>query len=229
MQRILLVDDSPDIHLLVKAALKDDRLEVISAYSVDEGFNLFSSQSFQLILLDIGLPSGDGFELLTRLTPLAKFKGIPVFFLTGESEITAKVTAFELGAEDYIVKPFDITEFRARVQARLKKLKAAESAGAILSKGPFEMDLSLQKAYLAEPVRTDLNLTPIEFKLLVLFCRNEGVALSRELILTTIWGKEVHVFDRTVDTHVSSLRKKLQSHSRSVQSVPGVGYILKLP
>jgi DNA-binding response OmpR family regulator len=235
LQRILLIDDSPDVHLLVKASLHSENVETFSAHSTEEALRLFRENRIDLILLDIGLPTSDGFELYTQLKVLPGFDNTSVIFLTAAQDVQSKVAAFELGAEDYIVKPFNVTEFRARIAARLKKIRSAQQGGSVFMLGTFELDLAAQKAFLVgtsagnqNRPRKELGLTPIEFKLLLLFCRNEGINLSREKILESVWGPEIHVYDRTVDTHVSSLRKKLLEQSKTIQSVSGVGYRLKL-
>lgn len=196
----------------------------------EEAVQVIQSREFELILLDVSLPGKDGFELCAYLQSHPKTKNVPVIFLTGMGEVTSKVTAFSLGAEDYITKPFNLLEFRARIDARLKKARAHSAGDEAPIRGEIELNLASQRALRIEgEKRVDLGLTPMEFKILHYLVRNEGRVLSRDQILNTVWGQNIHVFDRTVDTHISTLRKKLGPKASLIRSVPGSGYGFFLP
>ena len=225
MQKLLLVEDSIEIQTLVKKALALPDLVVMIASTISQATDLLAENGFQLILLDIQLPDGDGLEFCSRLQGQNQTREIPVIFLTGREEISTKLAAFSLGAEDYIVKPFNPLEFRARIQAKLKKIQDKKSTDNTLTHGPLTLNLPVMKAYVIEAAQSrDLELTPLEFKLLFHLASSLDQVYSREQILSTVWGQGVHVFDRTVDTHIAGLRKKMGAHAPHVEAVPGIGY-----
>jgi DNA-binding response OmpR family regulator len=154
-----------------------------------------------------------------------KLKTIPVFFLTGKDDISTKVAAFAMGAEDYIVKPFNALELRARVEAKIKRAASQVESHQILRKGDLQLDGATHRVYsLASGEPSLIRLTPREFKLLFYLAKNEDHVISRSSLLDAIWGDSVEVFDRTVDTHISAIRKKLDKLSGYIESVSGAGY-----
>ena len=147
-------------------------------------------------------------------------------FLTGNAGVDQRVLGFELGADDYIVKPFEPKEFRARILAKIKR-RTGKSSFAL---SVFRIDLPTQKATMdTSEGPVELTLTPIEFKLLVHFLRNEGQVFSREDLLTSVWGGTVHVSGHTVDTHISALRKKLGEYGSCFRAVVKRGYCFNAP
>jgi len=225
MEYILLVEDSVEIQKLVIGTL-GKRVEVIPALTVAEGLSLVEKYQFSLIIIDIMLPDGDGFQLCSALQSNEKTRGIPAVFLTGKEGITDKVMAFSLGADDYIVKPFQPLEFRARIEAKLKKYRERKEDQEIIQKEDLWISVPYQKAFLIEGTeKRDLGLTPIEFRLLLNLARRERQVFSRDQLLTAVWGDDVYITDRSIDTHISSLRKKLDKRAYYVQSVYGSGYL----
>ncbi len=233
MDVILVVDDAPEFQLLVKTIL-GDQFEIEQAVTAMEARQQFSSKHYDLILLDATLPDGDGFELIRELKAMKQNESTPVFFMTARSAVDDRVAGFALGADDYIVKPFEPKEFKARIAARCRMSKAADRPGltqdAILNIGPIKMVMGLQKAFAIKQGEVrDLALTPIEFKLLYCLSKNEGNTLTRDDLLRSVWGDGLHVVDRVIDKHICSLRQKMTEYKNCIQTVPRAGYRFKAP
>lgn len=224
-EKILLVEDALEIQFIVQTALKAHcRLDC--AGTLAEGQNFLRQNSYSLILLDGHLPDGDGFEFCKNLREIDEYRDLPIIFLTGQSETARKVLGFSLGADDYITKPIDPAEFTARVMSKLTRAQASSTS---FQKGDFHVDLKAQKVHLKENgQQQNLGLTPIELKILVHFFRNENKVFSREEILRQVWGEKVHVSGHTVDTHISSLRKKLGPAAAMIKAVVKNGYSFSL-
>jgi DNA-binding response OmpR family regulator len=229
MNRILLVEDSPEVQVMVRAALVNNfQLTIVD--TIAKALDLIQQKSFDLFLIDVVLPDGNGFYLCAELRSSLKTKAIPVFFLTGKSDSKDKVMGFSIGADDYIVKPFDPLELRARISAKLKKITESQFAEEPIWKGNFRLDLSFQKAYFVENNEAeDLQLSPSEFRLFLHFIKHSGRVFSRDQLLSLVWGSSVHVSDRTVDAHVCNLRKKLSKKHNYIESVFGEGYRFLAP
>lgn len=226
-ERILFVEDSCQIQMMVEAALAPT-YKVVVAGSMSEADNVLDDErGYDLILLDVVLPDGTGFELCDKIRSRKKLSQVPVIFLTGQTDLDAKLKGFSSGADDYLVKPFEPPELMARVTARLKQSRALRSQASQFHVDGFQVDLSTQKIFrtLPDGHREDLNLTPNELKLFAHLLRNPGQAFSREKLLRELWGDDVHVTERTVNTHISSLRKKLRDKAENVRFVPSQGYI----
>lgn len=219
---ILLVEDSKEIYQIVNQALS--RVADIKwGKSLQEGRDLIKENSIDLLLLDLELPDGNGIELCEELQ--STHPELPIFLLTAHDQLSDKVLGFSAGADDYITKPFNSLELKARIEAKLRKLDILMKSSDILEWN----ELSINKSSQTLKVITDgdwenVELTALEFKLLMYFAVNEGKVLNREDILDEIWGQDVHVYSRSVDTHVSKLRKKLLGASETIESVHGVGY-----
>lgn len=189
-----------------------------------EARNYLRHQIPALILLDIGLPDGNGLELCAELQGESPTREIPIIFLTGQGEVAHKVTAFAMGAEDYLVKPFSPLELKARLEARLKKLQNKNGSGSTICRGMLEIDAATQRVFRLEgSIRVAISLTPKEFKLLFHLARFEDRVFSRDQLLTLAWT-DAQVYDRTVDTHISAIRKKLGHLSEYIESISGEGY-----
>lgn len=217
--RILLVDDAPEIQFLVRRAL-DNRYLVETASSLDEAKKALSKGVFDLILLDVMLPDGNGFEFFEQSR--GQLGSTPVLFLTGVNEVEGKVNAFKSGADDYLVKPVDPRELSARVEARLaRRGRPQEMVFGDLNVNLDRYEVSLKANGTFKPV----DLTPHELKILIRLVQNKGRVLSRNQLIDEAWGAGVHVEERTVDKHVSSLRRKIGNASDFVRTVPGFGYM----
>lgn len=226
MANILLIEDSIEIKDVVVAVLKREH-EVTWAASLKEAqAQLAGDKRFDLVLLDIDLPDGSGMDFLSTMGDELEAKGIGTIFLTGTNTVVSRIRSFALGALDYIPKPFDIVEFQVRVNSKLKGRKTERAAiQSVLRRGRIEIDLTRQQAFeLAEGETKQLDLTPVEFRLLLLFLQNAGEVVPRKKILDTVWGQTAHVSARCVDHHVCGLRKKISPAGSRIESVYGVGY-----
>lgn len=229
MQKILLIEDSEECRMVVKQTLSSPQIQVATAANLQEAktllFNCSPENAPDLILLDLSLPDGDGFELLDQLQADSNYQKVPVYLMTGNREIASKVAAFRLGAEDYLVKPVNPVELKARIEMRLRKNKTKRNLLETLQKGALTLHVPLMKASIRSAQSEEsIEFTAKEFKILLFLAQNEGRVYSRAELVEVIWGKSVHVLDRTVDSHVCSLRRKLGSHSHYIESVPGSGY-----
>ncbi len=223
---VLLVEDSKEIHTLVSRALEPTS-EVTWAKNLSEGREMVSNNNYDLVLLDMELPDGNGIELCYKLQEIRPL--LPVFFLTSHTDLSNKVLGFSAGAEDYITKPFSPLELKARVEAKLKRQAMTLSNSDLLSWKEIEIDKSSQEVFIfSESGGKELiELTSLEFKILIYLSNQPNAVISRDDILDAIWGRDVHVYSRSVDTHVSKLRKKLDYVSTIIESVHGVGYKFK--
>jgi DNA-binding response OmpR family regulator len=226
-KRVLLVEDAMDMQIIVKAAIEKicilKCVETLAAAEMELG-----STEYSLVLLDVNLPDGDGFEFCQSLRQKENFSDIPIIFLTGETEIRSRVLGFEIGADDYVTKPIEPLEFTARVLAKLKRQRKTQTS---FIQGGYRVDLVLHKVFERDEGGAEkaLVLTPIEFKLLSHFLQNREKIFSRQDLLSMFWGDDVHVSGHTVDTHISSLRKKMGEPGKLIRSVFKKGYCLSNP
>lgn len=220
MKRILVVEDDPAIAFGLQLDLKSEGYDVEIESDGESGLQRARKEAFDLILLDVMLPRKDGFEVCRELRRGGS--KTPVIMLTAKAQEAEKVLGLEIGADDYVTKPFSPRELRARVKAALRR--TAEDDLPIYRFGDAEVDFGrceLRRA--GKPVE----LTALEFKLLTAFIRNGGKVLSRDQLLDLVWGHGTFVTDRVVDNHVVSLRKKVEpepSEPRYIVSVRGLGY-----
>jgi DNA-binding response OmpR family regulator len=228
LYQLLLVEDTEEYQKLIARSVGAHAVTICP--TVREALLALKQNSFDLILLDINLPDQNGYNLLTELQADTTLVKIPVLCLTGRSEITDKITAFSLGADDYITKPFDPLELRARVEAKLQKTKRASDGDPIVQIGDIRIDrarhrVSVQPKGTQNKTR-EVDLTQTEFKLLCCLARRPDQVYSRDQLLVAAWGEDAKVTDRVVDVHLCSLRKKLGKDLHLVQAVAGVGYRL---
>jgi len=220
---ILLIEDCASTRALTKAALGTNHT-LISVETTREAEAILMDTPIALILLDIELPDENGFQFFARLQKDERYSAIPVIFLTGRSGAADKILGFSLGAEDYIVKPIDVPVFRARIDAKMRKLTDQSQRAQVVKTGLFTVSIPKQKIYMAmETGEIELSLTVIEFKLLFLFLSHEEHVLSRAQLLREIWG-DAHVTERTVDTHIYTLRRKMGKAGEFIKSEFKTGY-----
>lgn len=227
MKRILVVDDDSLIATLVVDCLSD-KYEVVTSSTIADAQAKIGAQKFDLILLDVALPDGDGFAFCARLRNGAATQQLPIVFLTGKVDVTDRIMGFTLGADDYIQKPFDPDELCVRVAARLRSAAAAVPVNDQLRHGNLRVDTARHQAFVSHDGReTAIDLTPSEFRILLLFVKSQGRVFSREQIISGIRGDNFQLSARTVDSHISNLRKKLGRSSVEIKAVHGAGYRLE--
>ncbi|MEQ1877892.1 MAG: response regulator transcription factor [Bdellovibrionia bacterium] len=229
MSRILVVDDSEECFQLIANTL-GPTTETVWAKNVNDALNLVEKKTYDLILLDVMLPDGDGYNVCSMVRSNDKTRGLPIIFLTAKDSVNDKVLGFSLGADDFVTKPFEPMEFRARISARMRKRQREQTEAEILDFGEVLINMRAQKAFVVEDgKKRDINLTPMEFKLLSCLAQSQDKLFSRNQLLDTLWGTEVNVYDRSVDTHISKIRKKLGNKSTVIQSVHRSGYRFSNP
>ncbi|MBR3077199.1 MAG: response regulator transcription factor [Oscillospiraceae bacterium] len=216
MIHILIVEDEKPISNLIRLSLKKAGYDCTCAYDGAEAADILEERRFDLILLDVMLPEIDGFSLMEYIRPME----IPVIFLTAKNAVNDRVKGLELGAEDYLVKPFEIIELLARVNVVLRRYN---KTAAELRVGGLVIDT---QAMLVTKEGENISLTPKEYELLLLFARNPGIALYRETIYERVWKEDFPYGSKTVDLHVQRLRKKL-GWEDILHAVPKVGYRLE--
>ena len=217
MIKIFIVEDEKSISDLIRMSLTRAGYACTCAYNGIAAADILEENRFDLILLDVMLPGADGFELMEYIRPLV----IPVIFITAKNSVSDRVKGLKLGADDYLVKPFEIIELLARVETVLRRYHKLDR---IIEIGGLKIDT------LSMVVRRDekeINLTKKEYELLLLFARNPGTALYRETIYERIWGSDYLGDSRTVDLHVQRLRKKVGWENR-LRAVYKVGYRLEV-
>ena len=215
MAKILIVEDEQPINNLIKKNLEAVGHNCVSVFDGEAVFDETEKQDFDLILLDIMLPKLDGFQVIREI------RNIPVIFLTARSDVGDRVKGLKLGADDYIIKPFEIMELQARVESVLRR---AQKLDKTFSLGSVEVDLSGRQVYFNGVL---VDFTPQEYILIETLIQNRNIALSRDKLLEIAWGYDFCGDTRTVDVHISSIRRKLQWES-TIQTVYKLGYRLEV-
>lgn len=223
-EHVLLVEDDEDILQLLDYNFRSAGFDVTCAGDGLEALKLLGRRRPDLVLLDIMLPGADGFEVCKAIKRDAKTAHIPVIMLTARGEEVDRIVGLELGADDYVVKPFSPRELILRARAVLKRLNPDAPPKQVLEKEGLSVDLDAHKA---QSHGQDLALTATEFKLLSELFKSPGRVQTRDQLLNTVWGYEFEGYARTVDTHVRRLRQKLGVHADLVETVRGVGYRFK--
>jgi DNA-binding response OmpR family regulator len=226
MTTILVAEDEPEINALVRQHLEDEGHRVVQAFDGPTAVTMAQQEHPDLVILDWMLPKLDGLEVCRRLR---RQSIVPILMLTARAEEVDRVLGLEVGADDYLTKPFSIRELLARVRAILRRVELMRDSGAatddsppVLVDGSLRIDVG---EHVASVGGRTIDLTPKEFDLLVLLVRNAGRAFARDYLLEKVWGFDYAGLDtRTVDTHVLRLRKKLGSLDERLETVWGIGY-----
>jgi two-component system phosphate regulon response regulator PhoB len=222
MARILVVEDEPDIQEVLDYNLRRDGHEVTLTSTAKEGLRLARDRRPDLILLDLMLPDGSGTELCKTLRQDATMRGVRVMMLTAKGEEIDRELGFELGADDYIVKPFSVRELLLRVQSVLRRAGTEETGGGeMLLFGMLRVDRAAHRVWVDGH---EVELTALEFKLLLTLHDRRNRVQTRDALLSDVWKIDADVTTRTVDTHVKRLREKLGAAGVYIQTVRGVGY-----
>lgn len=223
-KKVLVVDDEKLIVKGIRFSLEQDEMKVDCAYDGQEALDKAREGDYDLILLDVMLPRMDGFEVCRAVR---EFSNVPIVMLTAKGDDMDKIMGLEYGADDYITKPFNILEVKARIKAILRRIKsreAEEDSGNVIKSGDVSMDTDRRSLRIAGE---DINLTSKEFDMLLLLVNHPGKVYSRDSLLHTIWGSDYPGDARTVDVHIRRLREKIEpnpSEPRYVHTKWGVGY-----
>ena len=220
--KILVIEDEPDIRKTLEYNLAREGFIVSTAGSLKKAKNILENPNFSLILLDLMLPDGSGLDLCRELKSNSALKEIPIIILTAKDDEVDKVVGFELGADDYVTKPFSVRELILRVKAVLKRnQKTATPLKINRSFGSLVMDIESHEVFIDDE---EITLTALEFKLLNQLVERRGRVQTRDQLLSDVWGYSSDVTTRTVDTHIKRLREKLGVMGKYIQTIRGVGY-----
>ena len=223
-KKVLVVDDEKLIVKGIRFSLLQDDMEVDCAYDGEEALNLAKSNAYDMILLDVMLPKMDGFEVCQAIR---EFSEVPIIMLTAKGDDMDKILGLEYGADDYITKPFNILEVKARIKAIMRRTspaKVVKEQTSVIEKGDIKLDCDSRRLFINDE---EINLTAREFELLEILVKNENKVYSRESLLNVVWGKDYPGDVRTVDVHVRRLREKIEtnpSEPKYVHTKWGVGY-----
>ena len=223
-KKVLVVDDEKLIVKGIRFCLKQDGMEVDCAYDGEEALNMAKANEYDMILLDIMLPKMDGFEVCQAIR---EFSDMPIVMLTAKGDDMDKILGLDYGADDYITKPFNILEVKARIKAIMRRTagpREKKEVSSIVEKGDLRLDCDSRRLFISG---REVNLTAKEFDLLELLVKNENKVYSRENLLGLVWGKDYPGDVRTVDVHVRRLREKIEtnpSEPKYVHTKWGVGY-----
>ena len=223
-KKVLVVDDEKLIVKGIRFSLLQDGMEVDCAYDGEEALEKAKEKEYDLILLDVMLPKMDGFEVCQQIR---EFSEVPIVMLTAKGDDMDKILGLDYGADDYITKPFNILEVKARIKAIMRRTSGGnkkEVVASVVEKGDLKLDCDSRRLFV---LGREINLTGREFELLELLVKNENKVYSREQLLETVWGKDYPGDVRTVDVHVRRLREKVEvnpSEPKYVHTKWGVGY-----
>lgn len=219
--KVIVVDDDPDIRRLVETVLQRDGFISTSVGSSAELFKKLTQFKPEMIVLDLQLPDEDGFAILKKLRANPATASISVVMLTVQSVDSYKIAGLEIGADDYIVKPFNQGEFVARIKAVLRRSKPKPETGGLINDGAVKLFLDQHRL---EIDGKQVPLSPKEFDLLAALMRQKNSVLTRESLCETVWGHELYQNTRTVDVHVGRLRKKMGKYENRIETVERIGY-----
>jgi two-component system phosphate regulon response regulator PhoB len=221
MARVLIVEDEPDLRTTLEYNLRGAGYRVFEAATASEAIRMARAEAVDLVLLDLMLPDRPGTEVCRTLKGDDRTKSISVIMLTARGEEIDRVVGFELGADDYVVKPFSVRELLLRIQAVLRRRETARELPRTRTFGSLTIDESAHRVHVCG---VEVALTALEFKLLVTLCERQNRVQTREVLLADVWGIDADITTRTVDTHVKRLREKLGHAGDLIETVRGVGY-----
>lgn len=219
--KIMIVDDEPEIVSLIENYLHKEGYQTITAFDGIEALKVIESESPDLIVLDWMLPGMSGLEVCKQLRVSSS---IPIIMLTAKSEEVDRVLGLEFGADDYIVKPFGLRELLARIRTVLRRTSSGTEVASVINHGELKIDVKAHRVWKRD---VEIVLTPTEFKLLSLLATRPGITYSRLQLLNQAMGEEYLYYERSVDTHIFNLRKKIEdnpSEPQYIQTIFGVGY-----
>jgi two-component system phosphate regulon response regulator PhoB len=221
-QKILIIEDEPDIRKTLEYNISREGYKVVSASSLSEGKEQINSSDFSLILLDLMLPDGSGLDLCREIKSDKDKSPTPIIILTAKDDEVDKVVGFELGADDYVTKPFSVRELILRIKAILKRGESKKETLEVQRQfGELTMNIDSHEVFVNSE---QIILTALEFRLLRQLVDRRGRVQSRDQLLSDVWGYSAEVTTRTVDTHIKRLREKLGTMGKYIQTIRGVGY-----
>ncbi|HAZ09552.1 MAG: DNA-binding response regulator [Omnitrophica bacterium GWA2_41_15] len=226
-EKILIIEDEKDIVKMLDYNLKKEGFKTLSAHNGEDGLDMARKENPDLILLDLMLPEMDGLDVCKAIKNEAKTSHIPIIILTAKAQEADKIVGLELGADDYMTKPFSPRELIARIKAVLRRMKEKDKLPEVLRIGDLTIDFSkIMVSIKAKPIE----LTAKEFELLKTLIKAKGRVLSRDYLLDTIWGfdQALEIQTRTVDVHIQTLRKKIKSEAKRIVTVKNYGYRFQL-
>lgn len=219
MNRLLVVDDEAHIRAIIRKYGEFEGYEVCEAANGMEAITKCAQEEFDLIIMDIMMPSLDGFSAVREIR---KFSNIPVIMLSARGEEYDRIHGFEIGIDDYVVKPFSAKELMMRIGAVLKRTKGEDKKlNEIFTYQSLQIDFTARRVMIDEE---EIEMSPKEYMLLFYMVRNKGIALSREQLIRDVWGYDFFGDDRTLDTHIKLLRKSLRQYNTLIVTLRGVGY-----
>jgi two-component system, OmpR family, alkaline phosphatase synthesis response regulator PhoP len=227
MERILIIEDDPEIQEMLKFAFAREGWKLIPASTGEEGLKVIREKGADCVILDIMLPGMDGFKTIKKIRAEKNLQTLPVIMCTARGEEADMVTGLELGADDYVVKPYSprVLAARIRVALRRKETASAETEGSksktFFQQGKLSIDIERHTAFLEE---TPLELFPTEFAILAHFLSNPDIVFSRQKLITAIRGHDYPVTDRSIDVQIMGLRKKLGASGEMIETIRGIGY-----
>lgn len=220
-ERILVVDDEPDLLELVRANLSEAGFQVEATTSGREVLERLRRSPPDLLVLDLMMPEVSGTEICRQIRSTPELAHLPIIMLTAKAEELDRVVGFELGADDYVTKPFSARELALRVRAVLRRGSSGGEAARSLEHGELRMDVERHRCFVTGE---EIDLTSKEFRLLAELMSRPGRVLTRERLLELVWGSDITVTSRTIDTHLKRLREKLGPSGDLIETVRGVGY-----
>ena len=234
-ERILIIEDDPEIQEMLKYAFAQEGWKLIQAATGEEGIEHLNKEGADCVILDIMLPGMDGFNALKKIRSVESFHSLPIIICTARGEEADIVTGLELGADDYVVKPYSPRILAARVRAGLRRKETAQSQNdGILRQGKLSLDIERHAAFLGavsgaqvSGTQVSLELSATEFAILAQFMSHPDIVFSRQKLINSIHGPDYPVTDRSVDVQILGLRKKLMEAGEMIETIRGVGYRFK--
>ena len=218
MYNILVCDDESGIRLLISKYARYEGHTVLEASNGVQAVDMCRSRDIDIVIMDVMMPEMDGFSAVKKIR---EFSNVPVIMLSARGEEYDRIHGFETGVDDYVVKPFSPKELMMRIDVILRRGKNRESAHDVLTKDGLVIDFTARKVLIDG---AEVDMSPKEYDLLFYMAKNKGVALSRERLITNVWGYDFYGDDRTLDTHIKILRKSLGPYSDFIVTIRGMGY-----
>lgn len=229
MARILCIEDSLEFYTYLTAILSEHKLTHVM--TLNEAFKLVQNgrESFDLILLDVILPDGNGIKAISNLKESFALKNVPIVMLSSDGDVLSKVASFGMGADDYVQKPPNSSELKARIEARLRGANAAQKDKSHIQIGDLLIDSDkMSVEWQSSSGKKSIELTPSEFKILKLICSRPGQVFTRDQLIDSVWGIGKYIAPRTVDAHISHLRKKIEESRVSIETILSIGYKIEI-